>query len=98
MKQKKTEKVSFWGKLMGGASGISNELFGEPFVEWRGRGRVTVGGAKRIGFFSEDKILVLLAKERLWVCGRRLMCLSFQNEVLVIGGEICSVAYEEDER
>ena len=94
MKQKKTEKVSFLGKLMGGASGISGELFGE----WRGRGRVTVGGAKRIGFFSEDKILVLLAKERLWVCGRRLMCLSFQNEVLAIGGEICSVAYEEGER
>ncbi len=98
MKQEKAEKVPLLKRLAGRTGEISGDLFGEPLVEWRGKGRVTVSGAKKIGFFSEDRILVLLAKERLWVCGRSLMCISFQSEVLVIGGKICSVAYEEGER
>ncbi|MBO5305893.1 MAG: YabP/YqfC family sporulation protein [Clostridia bacterium] len=95
MKKKKTENTSLVKRFFGKVGETSGELFGEPLVEWRGKGRVTVSGAKRIGFFSEERIMVLLARERLWVCGRSLMCLSFQNETLVIGGRICSIAYEE---
>ncbi|MBE6661746.1 MAG: hypothetical protein E7606_00530 [Ruminococcaceae bacterium] len=97
LKEKNTEKRSLLKRWKQGARETVGEFFGEPSVEWRGRGRLAVSGAQKIGFFAEDRILVLLKEERLWVCGKGLMCLSFQNEVLVIGGRICAVSYEEDE-
>ncbi len=98
MKKEKSEKVPLLRRLGNMVREESGNFFGDPLIEWRGRGRLTVGGAQKIGSFSAERILVLLAKEKLIVCGRGLVCLSFQNETLVIGGKIHSVTYgEEDE-
>lgn len=64
-------------------------------VLWQGRNRLTVEGAEKIGFLSPERILVLLKKDSLSVCGKGLMCLSFRGKVLVIGGRIDSLCYEE---
>lgn len=71
-------------------------VFGGATVLWQGRNRLTVEGAKKIGFLSSERILVLLDKDSLSVCGKRLMCLSFQGKVLVIGGRIDSISYGEE--
>ena len=67
-----------------------------PSVLWQGRSRVTVEGADKIGFLSSERILVLLGKDCLSVRGDGLMCLSFQEKVLVIGGRIDSLTYGEE--
>ncbi len=71
-------------------------VFGGTTVLWQGRNRLTVEGAEKIGFLSSERILVLLDKDSLSVCGKRLMCLSFQGKVLVIGGRIDSLSYGEE--
>jgi hypothetical protein len=79
-----------------GGDGMRRSIFlGGTSVLWQGRSRVTVEGAEKIAFLSPERILVLLGRECLSVQGDRLMCLSFQDKVLVIGGRIDSLAYEE---
>jgi hypothetical protein len=71
-------------------------FFYGPEILWQGRNRVTVDGAEKIGFLSQERIVVLLKKESLSVCGKGLMCLSFRGKVLVIGGRIDSLSYGEE--
>ena len=65
-------------------------------VFWQGRNRLTVEGAEKIGLLSPERILVLLKRDSLSVCGKGLMCLSFRGKVLVIGGRIDSLSYGEE--
>lgn len=94
MKRENTKKAKP-NRLLEGVRRVSGELLGSSFVEWRGRGELVVGGAKSIGCLSEQRIVVVLVDDRLLVCGHALICRSFQNETLVIGGRIDSVSYEE---
>ena len=70
-------------------------IFGGNTVLWQGRNRLTVEGADKIGYLSPERIVVLLGKDSLSVCGKKLMCLSFRDDVLVIGGRIDSLDYGE---
>ena len=94
MKEKKRREGLFQrlGRQIAEETGT---FLGDPHIELCGRGRLTVGGAKKIGSFSPEKIRILLSKETLTVTGISLICLSFQNETLVIGGRILSVTFGE---
>ena len=65
--------------------------FGEPSIECRGWRSVTVGGAKKIEVLTGERVVVRLTGERLVIEGRELLCVSFNNGCLVVGGEIESV-------
>ena len=94
MKEKKKSEgfLGRFGRRFADEAGV---LFGEPRIELCGKRRLTVGGAKKIGFCSPEKIRILLSGESLTVVGKEMICLSFQNETLVIGGRLFSVAFGE---
>ena len=81
MKKETENKKTFLRRLGDKVREESGIFFGEPMVRWHGKKRLIIEGAEKIGFFSAERILVLLSGQSLTVCGKGLMCLSFQNQI-----------------
>lgn len=93
MSKKKNEKKGqgLWRRL----SEFGDEVLGPVRMEWRGRTSLTVDGASKIESCGRERVTVRLRGECVIILGSDLICRSFQNGVLVIGGRIDSVAYAE---
>ena len=91
MKREKKEKRTRLGRMKRTVSETAEALFGEPYLECHGWRRITVGGATRIGSMSKERVVVLLRRGRLVICGEDLICVSFRSGSLTVEGTIDSV-------
>ena len=67
-------------------------------IELYGQNKLLLQGCRKILKYGEEEMLLDLGRMRLRVCGERLWCTSFISGALGVGGRICSVSFEEEER
>ncbi len=89
-KKKGAERVSLWKSM---TAPIEDAV--ETRILLHGRGELMVDGARRIEHCTEEHMAVRLRRERFDIYGCGLICRSFRNGVLVIGGRIDSLSFEK---
>ncbi len=77
---------------------ITPDILDGVRIEIRGQNRLMLQGCRKILKYGEDEMLLDLGKTRLRVRGERLWCTSFVSGALGVGGHICSVSFEGEER
>ena len=90
MKRETKEKRHLYGRVAK-VREKTEAFLGAPYVECRGWRRVTVGGAKKIESMAKERVVVLLDRGALVICGAELICVSFRNGSLTVEGAIDSV-------
>ncbi len=63
-----------------------------------GQGELMLCGCCRILSYSESCIELLLASAVLRVTGEGLLCTAFDGGTVTLGGHICSISFEEEEK
>lgn len=71
---------------------------GEQMIELRGRGYIKIHGGGRLLEYTPERITVKRKKDRVSVDGKRLRCVSYHPEAIIIEGRISSVCFEEGEK
>ena len=89
-REARAKRQRLW-RVTGAVREKAAALFGDPYIECRGWRRVTVGGARKIESMSKERVVVLLGRGRLAICGKELICVSFRGGSLTVEGEIDSV-------
>ena len=98
MKREAIEKRQADGHMASAIREKAEAFFGTPYVECHGWRRVTVGGAKKIESMEKERVVVLLDRGKLAICGAELICVSFRNGSLTVVGAIDSVGKWGKER
>ena len=70
---------------------------GSGLVEIRGRGEVTVRGGGRILLYTPSEIRIAMGCDTLSIAGEDLICTSYYQGAIGVGGRIVGVRFEEGE-
>ncbi len=90
------EKAGMRERLCRALDLMPDAFFHESCVEIRGRGSVTVSGARKIVTYTPERIRLALWRGALLVEGKRLLCTSYFSGTVGIDGQIDRVSFEEE--